>query len=206
MNAPAQVGYGLLTGETSFAELYEIYMQSMPASERKDRAGLAAMCGRADYRVLVAERANRVIGFSILFVPPGENFSLLEYLAVEAKFRSEGVGAELFRRCVDPDRTMLLEVDSAGEDMGAVMRREQFYRRLGCLKVDGLRYLLPLRSSGAPPEMGMLARAPQALMPLRKGVLEDWLKVIYQQVYGCAADDPRIAAMLAGVEDPVRLV
>jgi hypothetical protein len=36
--------------------------------------------------------------------------------------------------------------------------------------------------------------------------LEHWLKVIYQQVYGCSSDDIRMTRRMAGVFDPIRLV
>jgi hypothetical protein len=35
--------------------------------------------------------------------------------------------------------------------------------------------------------------------------LEGWLKLIYRDVYGCSADDRRIARMLDGVSDPIDL-
>ena len=105
-------------------------------------------------------------GFSILFVPAAGGFALLEYMAVAPDQRNHGLGAELFRQTVEQavtpdDRKLpvLLEVDSdreASSDRALRTRRERFYRRLGCLRIAGLRYLMPLGGEGAPPEMDLL--------------------------------------------------
>ena len=49
---------------------------------------------------------------------------------------------------------VLFEVDSdreASSDRAVRTRRIRFYRRLGCVKIAGLRYLMPLRGVGPVP-------------------------------------------------------
>ena len=41
---------------------------------------------------------------------------------------------------------------------------------------------------------------------MRRANLERWLKLIYRDVYGCSADDHRIAIIIDGVSDPIELV
>jgi GNAT superfamily N-acetyltransferase len=198
-----------------FRELYEIYAVSIPARERKPEAWICAMVRTPEYRFWVMPgEARHIEGFSILFLPPAERFALLEYMAVAPERRNHGVGSTLFRQStarVPPQHRsvpMLLEVDSdreASADREMRARRQQFYRRLGCVRISGLRYILPLPGEGPVPEMDLMLYAAEPPRPLAKTELERWLKTIYRDVYRSSPDDPRIAQMLHDVSDPVRL-
>src|SRR6185369_10017075 len=116
---------------------------------QKGESWIASMIDDPAYRVWVAKAGGRVRGFSILFVPAAGAFALLEYMAVAPDQRDQGLGAELFRhtvaQAVTPEGRQLpvvLEIDSdreASSDRALRTRREQFYRRLGCLRLAGLR-------------------------------------------------------------------
>jgi GNAT superfamily N-acetyltransferase len=200
-----------------FEEFYSIYSDSISARERKSKAWISEMAGRAEYKILLLKENAHVIGFSVLFLPPLESFGLLEYMAVANAYRNGGLGSELFRRSVQaasqarPGQpgSLLLEVDSDQEncaDQKLRTRRQQFYRRLGCLTISGLRYIMPLTGEGPPPEMDLLIYPAGSLRQVPKSELEGWLKRIYQSVYHCPPEDPRITQMLMSVADPVQLV
>jgi GNAT superfamily N-acetyltransferase len=206
-------------GET-FRQLYAIYAASIAAREQKRESWIAAMIDAPDYRVWVAKAGGLVRGFSILFVPAAGGFALLEYMAVAPDQRNHGLGAELFRRTVEQAVTAegrklpaLLEVDSDREDASdraLRTRRERFYRRLGCLRIAGLHYLMPLAGEGSPPEMDLFVyRAEPLGSPAHSEVprsqVKQWLETIYRDVYHCAPDDPRLAEMVSGLPDPVLL-
>lgn len=202
-------------GGPSFRELYEIYAASIAVREQKPEAWICAMVRAPECRVWVMKGTGRVKGFSILFLPPAERFVLLEYMAVAPEWRNRGVGSELFRQTVEraaslggPSRPIVLEVDSdreASADRPIRTRRQQFYRRLGCVRISGLHYILPLPGQGPAPEMDLLVYSAEPLRQLPKTELERWLRTIYRDVYRCSSDDPRIAQMLHDVSDPVRL-
>jgi GNAT superfamily N-acetyltransferase len=199
----------------SFRQLYAIYAASIAAREQKDEAWIASMIGRPTYRVLVSRADGVVRGFSILFLPAARGFALLEYMAVAPGERNHGLGAELFRRAreyaVTPDGRalpMLLEIDSdreASSDRAIRTRREGFYRRLGCRRIAGLRYLMPLAGEGPVPEMDLFIHTSEAGGGVARADVGRWLETIYHDVYRCSADDPRIAQMLAALPDPVPL-
>jgi GNAT superfamily N-acetyltransferase len=211
-------------GET-FRQLYAIYAASIAAREQKRESWIAAMIDAAEYRVWVAKAGGLVRGFSILFVPAAGGFALLEYMAVAPDQRNHGLGAELFRETMKAALTpearplpVLLEVDSdreAASDRALRTRRERFYRRLGCLRIAGLRYLMPLPGEGSPPEMdllvypaeplGGLARSEVPRSEVPRSEVKRWLETIYRDVYHCAPDDPRLAQMVAALPDPVLL-
>jgi GNAT superfamily N-acetyltransferase len=201
-------------GET-FRQLYAIYAASIVAREQKRESWIAAMIDAPEYRVWVAKTGGLVRGFSILFVPPAGGFALLEYMAVASDQRNHGLGAELFRRTMEQavppgERPLpvLLEVDSdreASSDRALRTRRERFYRRLGCLRIAGLRYLMPLAGDGSPPEMDLLVYTAEPLGRLARSEVGRWLESIYRDVYHCSPADPRLAQMVAGLPDPVLL-
>ena len=170
------------------------------------------MVRSSDYKVLLLNRNGRVAGFSLLFVPLAQSFGLLEYMAISAEYRNQGLGAEIFRRTVQSmmplSTPILLEVDSDREkcaDCDLRKRRQQFYRRLGCLRIAQLHYILPLPGGGPPPEMDLMIYSTATLRTIAKPELERWLKAIYRDVYHCPPDDPRIKEMLQDVSDPVHL-
>lgn len=196
-----------------FRQLFAIYAASITPREQKPEDWLRAMVAAPEYRVWIAQAAGQVLGFSILFVPPGAGFALLEYMAVSAERRGRGFGGELFRRTVEHALTpqgaglpVLLEVDSdreASSDQAVRTRRVHFYRRLGCVKIAGLRYLMPLRGDGPAPEMDLMVYRAAAPAHLPRADLKRWLETIYRDVYHGSPDDPRVAQMLQPMPDPV---
>ena len=178
-----------------------IYANAIPAVERKPAAWFGALPGRADYRLLVAEREGAVVGFAVVWVPTvSADAALLEYLAVATDVRGGGVGSGLvFHALRDGGRPVLVEVNADDADAD---RRRAFYRRNGCRRVAGLCYLLPL--PGAPP-MDLLVGNVTGLETVARTDLARWLGTIYADVYGRRRDDPRVSAMVAGLPEPVVL-
>jgi len=194
-----------------FRQLYAIYAASITPREQKPEDWLRAMVRAPEYRVWIAKGGSRVLGFSILFLPPAAGFALLEYMAVTPERRGQGLGGKLFRRTANHAATpqgrklpVLLEIDSereASSDRTIRKSRERFYRRLGCMKIAGLRYFMPLHGVGPAPEMDLMVYGAEPRLP--RGDLKRWLETIYRDVYHCSPDDPRIAQMLQPLPDPV---
>jgi GNAT superfamily N-acetyltransferase len=199
--------------DPGFKALYTIYRESIDPREQKSEAQLAAMVLRPNYLFLMLQDDHRMVGFSISFVALEEPFCLLEYLAVDESYRGRGVGSELFRETVSAIHrqrsVILLEVDSdrepsAGQELRR--RRQNFYRRLGCRRVAGCAYILPLPGARPPPAMDLFMHVREPMSVIPRAQLRHWVEVIYRDVYGCSANDPRIEMMLDGVADPVVLV
>lgn len=209
------ISYQLLvsSAEPSFEDFYHIYAESIDPREQKSKAAISKMAGRPDYKILLQKKGELIVGFSIVFAPRGEAFCLLEYMAVDRPYRSLGFGSKLFLQTAESSKStggellpVLLEVDSDREptaDQEVRSRRLKFYKRLGCLAIDGLSYILPLPGIGSPPEMDLLLYLPPGFSHLRRPQLENWLKIVYRDVYNCLPDDPRISKMLKNVADPV---
>ena len=201
--------------DASFKDFLRVYTESMPVREQKSTAQISAMLTRLDYKILLLKRNDVTIGFSMVFAPPEESFCLLEYFAVDAAYRNSGLGRLLFLRSVDNvfaktgQIPVLLEVDSdrePSEDQSIRRRRQQFYRRLNCMRIDNLAYILPLPGEGPPPQMDLMVYFQNKVPVISKMQLQHWLKLIYRDVYDCLDDDPRIIKMLKTVTDPIGVV
>ena len=215
MSKPKQVERLKACSGPTFREFYDIYSTSIADREQKPEAWICEMVRAPEYNVWVMKDGGHVRGLSILFLPRGETFALLEYMAVAPEQRNHGMGSELFRQSMERVEAaagrsvpVVLEVDSDREvclDEQIRRRRQQFYRRLGCLRLAGLHYILPLSGHGPVPEMDLMVYSADPRRRLPKAELEGWLRTIYREVYHCPADDPRIAQMLRDVPDPVPL-
>jgi ribosomal protein S18 acetylase RimI-like enzyme len=217
MTSVVQYGHELLMVDSGpeFDAFYRIYVEAIAARERKPEEEIRALVTMRGYRFLLLKDGSVVIGFSMLFISPDRSFSLLEYMAVSRECRNSGAGTELFRRTFLDDSgafakgPVLIEVDSDREqsaDRQLRQRRQNFYRRCGCLRIDQLSYILPLPGKGQPPQMDLMICFHAAAAALSRQQVERWLTVIYCKVYGCPQDDSRIARMVARVSDLVRLI
>ncbi len=198
-----------------FEALSAIYRNSIALREQKSQAELATMVSRAAYRFLLAEEGGHVVGFSISFLATAEPFCLLEYMAVDKPYRGCGVGSELFRQTANAVREqvgtipIVLEVDSgrgSAPDQDVIRHRHNFYRRLGCRRIADCSYILPLPGASPAPGMDLFVHLTEPAPAIRRSTLHRWLEVIYRDVYGCSAGDPRIAMMLHRLPDPIQLV
>ena len=186
---------------------FALYSTAIEKTEQRPEALFRALAERADYRFVAAVMDGRLVGVAVAWIPPESGFWLFEYAAVADDMRGRGVGANLFfatRYVAGQERAALIEVDA---DLGAPeqAKRLNFYRRLGCRKVGGLEYQLPLEAFGQPPPMWLLVMAQQETMAVSVFALEDWLRRIYSEVYGMGLDDPRLAQMIDPLPDVVGL-
>ncbi|MFO1015545.1 MAG: GNAT family N-acetyltransferase [Caulobacteraceae bacterium] len=176
-----------------------IYEAAFPASERRTAADLAAMLARPDYRMVVMEEAGAVTGFASVQALDEPAIAQLDYIATAPGLRNGGRGAALFAAAAElaRGRPLLVEVDSDREDCAdraLRARRKGFYARLGCRTIEGLDSRLGLDAAGPQPLMDLMVLGP---LPGSADELRAWLVAVFVEVYGQAADDPRIDEMMA---------
>ena len=188
-------------------QAFAIYHDAIVLSEQRSEDSFRALAARPDYRFLVAMRGQAMVGFAVSYVPSEDYFWLYEYAAVAPAQRGNGIGAQLFqasRLTAGPGRVALVEVDAdTGTEEQA--RRLKFYGRLGCRRLRGRDYLLPLDDFGTPPPMWLLALTAPETSVVEIDVVERWLRSIYEDVYRKQLDDPRLARMIDPLPDDVAL-
>lgn len=187
-----------------FDGFYAIYSTAFPPSEQKSRDALLHMIHASFYTIYLAYNDEKIVGFCMMYHPDNEDFFLLEYMAVDETQRGIGLGSTLLQSSIEHlfntcgIRALLIEIDSpekSTHEQEIRKKREQFYRRLGALKIDPFDYILALQSSEEPPPMELLVYHPR-MKEVPKETLHHWLEKLYVDVYGCARNDPRIAQML----------
>jgi GNAT superfamily N-acetyltransferase len=186
---------------------FALYSGAIEKSEQRPEVVFRALASREDYRFVAAVMDGRLVGVAVSWIPAESGFWLFEYAAVADDMRGRGVGTNLFfatRYLAGQERVALIEVDA---NLGAPeqVKRLNFYQRLGCRKVGGLDYQLPLEAFGQPPPMWLLVMAQQETMGVSVFALEEWLRRIYSEVYGKGLDDPRLAQMIDPLPDVVGL-
>jgi GNAT superfamily N-acetyltransferase len=186
---------------------FALYSAAIEKTEQRPEDVFRALASHEDYRFVAAVMDEKLIGIAVSWIPPDSGFWLFEYAAVDDEMRGRGVGANLFfatRMLAGQERAALIEVDA---DLGSPeqAKRLNFYRRLGCRRVGGLDYQLPLDAFGRPPPMWLLVMAQQETMGVSVFALEDWLRRIYAEAYGKGLDDPRLAQMIDPLPDVVAL-
>lgn len=186
---------------------FALYRDAIEKTEQRPEAEFRALALREDYRFVGALMDGALMGVAVSWVPPDADIWLFEYAAVSPDMRGNGAGANLFfasRYVAGQERTALVEVD-AFMGLPDQARRLTFYRRMGCRRLAGLDYRLPLDAFGAPPPMWMLALPPDPVAAVSVLAVEDWLRRIYTDVYAKGLDDPRLAQMIDPLPDDVVL-
>jgi ribosomal protein S18 acetylase RimI-like enzyme len=190
------------SGAVEFGPLLSLYERAIPASERRSREAIEQLARSPVHRISVLQRGQEILGFSILYL--GSQVGLLEYLAVDERLRGAGLGARLYQeaRLHLGKRPMVVEVEAVGDggaDLEERKRRAAFYQRLGCRRIEGLRYILPLIAEGAPPPLDLLVDGHEGAA-VTSAEVRLWLRHIYVGAYDCHSGDPRIDLMLKGHE------
>lgn len=197
-----------------FDSFYAIYAISFPLSEQKSKEELLRMLHSPDYTIFISKAEAIIIGFCIIFHCEQTSFYLLEYMAVKSAKKGIGIGSKLFIHAANKIfgsygvKPMLVEIDSPkekNEEQGSRERRERFYKKLGCRKIEPFDYILALKNNQIVPSMQLLVYH-NDMQNILKPQLQKWLEDIYVFVYGCTKDDERISKMISPAPQILNLV
>lgn len=197
-----------------FDDFYNIYSVSFPLSEQKSKEGLLEMLRSPNYTFFISKTDGKTAGFCIIFHSHKTSFYLLEYMAVDASLRNLAIGSKLFSYAIEQVtnkygiKPFLVEIDSPEEksvEEEIRKKREQFYKKLRCRKIDSFDYILAIKSEETAPPMKLLVYHTK-MQDVLKPQLREWLEDIYMLVYGCSKDDERIKKMLSDVPQILKLI
>lgn len=192
-------------------DLDEVYPSMLTefADSLKSREQLTRLLAAGDYRLYLARSAPPAatrVGYALVFAPRGQQLAWLDYLAVDASVRNEGIGTAIFQAICDrlaPDFAgLMLEVDPPASHDPALLamqrRRLAWYQRLGArvLEVD---YRFP-GAGGAIP-MLLLCRPLGSTTTLTADDLRKIIRAVYDVVH---SDVPGRDAILARFIGDVR--
>lgn len=119
-------------------QLYRLYMTAFPVSERKPISMILRMYRKGTTDIWCLEREGKFVGLAITI--NGPELILLDYFAVSAAHRSEGIGSAALPVLMAhyQDKGFFLEIESTMED---APNRQQRLRRKAFYLSCGLREL-----------------------------------------------------------------
>ena len=187
-----------------------IYLDSFPSHERAEFSYLVDSIAQGTRWFFAATRDNDLLGFAVVVPHVASDIHLLEYLAVGANARNQGVGSFLLASVIAAIRTsqsvtgLLIEVepDDEGNDAERKLRarRIDFYRRHGAQVVtDTPNYRVPLADRTGTMRMKLL------WLPLTENVemprgeqLRECVMGVLDKSYGMT--DEQIDCMANGID------
>ena len=151
-----------------FEQCLLILEQSIQADARLPRSRLVGLLEGHSYRLYACRQQNEVCGAALVYFSADLAFVLLDYLAIDATRRNQGLGSAFFRALADlisrekPGADWLIleaEDDREGseENRATALRRIEFYRRLGAQLIVNLPYRFPCADGDFLP-MRLMAR------------------------------------------------
>jgi ribosomal protein S18 acetylase RimI-like enzyme len=184
-----------------------IYEGSFPESERDDSGSLLASIEAGERVCHVALDGEALVGLAVILPLQGPPVRYLEYLAVDAERRSQGIGGRIIGHLRERTRAeaaegIVFEVEpaenAAGTERALRERRIAMYRRHGATVVGcAPRYRAPdLAEEGTLPFTLMWLPA-GGTAELRGTLLRECVTAILTQSYELAGDDPLLAEVVA---------
>ena len=164
--------------QTRFEEIYSIYQEAFPDSERRTKEGQRKVFENPLYRIRVLEEDGKILAF--LGYWELESCLFLEHLATEKECRGGGYGKRLIEEVTgETKQPVFLEIEPVTEKNPMTGRRENFYKRLG-LYTNSFAYLqMPLKPEDAPVPLWVMSYG----KPVTEEKFYPFKKEIYKVVY-----------------------
>lgn len=189
-----------------------IFEEAFPVWEREPFDDLMGREAAGRVTAIVMVDGGQPVALAVTSCLDFVQWSYLEYLAVAADHRGQGVGGHLWRAMVrdlavrDQPRRVVLEVeDPAGVPEGSPEfrqreRRIRFYRRQGARLLPARDYVVPRLDSvpGSHPMLLLWAAITGDVRPPGAADLISLLPAVYAAGYGLRADHPLVLAALRG--------
>lgn len=193
------------------AQVLDIFENSFPSNERPPIEKVLRRLELGIYRLIVAKIGNEIAAFSLLFPLKGSEYVLLDYTAVKAGLRGQGIGSKMMRCVLASEAVngheLVLEVEDPdfGDDPDTKKDRIRFYRNFGARELAGVRYLLPPLDGTEPTEMRLMLIG-AADNKMHGATVRALIQLIYQEVYRRGPDDELLLSFIDDIPEPVMLV
>lgn len=121
-------------------EVYEDMKKQFPKAELVKKSYLQHLLNTNFYKLFVFFEDNELIGYSFCFI---EDFIFIDYIAVVKSKQSKGYGGQILQILFNNYKNFsgfLFEVEKIDETVPFTIKRQNFYKKLGCKKLDFIYY------------------------------------------------------------------
>ncbi len=191
-------------------EALSIYTESFPQNERHPIEVIRERAARGQYRLIIGRVQNELVFFALLWPLRGSEFVLLDYMATKSGYRGRGIGAEFLKSVPQmaemSGKLLVMEVESPafGENREQRASRGEFYRRQGAMPLEGVRYIMPGLSGGAPTEMVLMILPQYDSGQIEAKTVRKMIVQIYEELYGRGLDDALLLSFLNEIGESIR--
>ncbi len=205
--------FSLLTYTTceKYKEVITIYNELFPANERQPLDVIEERIVTGKAILLVAKVEGCVVGFAILWNFANSNFALLDYLAVDNRWRNKKIGTalmnEIKRMSINWGKNLILEIEhpSEGDNCEDREKRLRFYLDNGALILNKVPYMLPSLDGTNSTSMILMAIPVTEQICYSGSEIKRLIQLLYSSVYNKDSDDNELQAFINLVPETVIL-
>lgn len=189
-----------------FVASLAILTQSIPGEEQLPTHHLAKLLAGDDYRLYAYHSNAEVYACALVYLPAGNDFAWLDYMAVRSDMRDRGIGSKLFQGVVSVARGerlaaewLLLEVDDDRDDSEEMRQtnrmRIRFYRRVGAQLLSNVPYRFPSPTGPSVP-MRLMAYQLRQGAELSPQYVRRVIASVFSDIHRRDMSDPLLAWIL----------
>lgn len=160
-----------LLEKDEFEQLYALMEDSFPKAEIRNFKGQQELLENPHYNVYVLREKSEILAFFAEWA--NETYRFLEHLAVNEKFRSQGLGSKTLQAYKTlSSKPVILEVEPPKDDIQK--RRVKFYERNG-FHLSTYSYIQPVINEGYESVPLVMMTYPEALDNKELDQVKKWL-------------------------------
>lgn len=200
------------TSDSYYDAAMLIYMEAFPASERQPLAKISERITAGKSQLFVGIIDEAIICMALLWDFNNTDFTLLDYMAVSEKHRSNHFGSKLFHFLVDKVKSnhkfIIIEVENYlfGENREQRKKRINFYLKNGSYLLEKVPYLLPSLDNSLPVEMQLMIAPKYKSAYIEKLEIENLIKRLYMEIYEKSEKDALLVSILKKIPNKINLV
>lgn len=189
------------------AQVLKIYETAFPENEKQDFDTIIQRINDQREQLFVFKKEDEVLAFALLFRLNSKDFLLLDYLAIKASNRRQGLGGimldQLKQLAATQNRSLLLEVDDPdfGEDRGLKIKRVLFYKKNQAKTISHFTYILPALSGTEPSIQKLMVISNLQINQIEKSDLLDLIEILYEEVYSRGEEDENFVKMSKQIKE-----
>lgn len=173
-----------------FYQTMKIYIDSFPSNERHPIDTIKHRIKSEKSELYIGILNQKVICFALLWEFKNLDFILLDYFAVDIKYRRNQIGTQLFNFLKDivkqRNKHLIIEAEhpNYGENQSERAKRINFYLNNGAFILKDVQYILPSLDGTIPTKMILMAISVNEGFCFEKEQISKLLTHLYVDVYG----------------------